>query len=99
VEEGRRGEFDVEGLTGGNGSRGSSGVRAGRGSGGLLLVREGGEEGLDAAKPRDVRSGQGCGKGSARARHRTCPAAWRVRAGQGRHTGCGKSPVLGPVGG
>jgi hypothetical protein len=36
AEEGRRGEFDAEGLTGGNGSRGSLGARAGRRSGGLL---------------------------------------------------------------
>jgi hypothetical protein len=36
VEGGRRGEFDVEGLAGGNGSRGSSGACEGRGSGGLL---------------------------------------------------------------
>jgi hypothetical protein len=36
VEGGQRGEFDAEGLVGGNGSRESSGARAGRGSGGLL---------------------------------------------------------------
>jgi hypothetical protein len=36
AEEGWRGEFDVEGLAGGNGSHGSLGARAGRGLGGLL---------------------------------------------------------------
>jgi hypothetical protein len=36
AEGGPRGEFDMEGLAGGNGSRGSSGACTGRGSGGLL---------------------------------------------------------------
>jgi hypothetical protein len=61
-------------------------------------VHREGEEGLGAAKPREVRPEQGCCKGPARARCRVSPTAWCVHAEQG-DMGRGKSPIAGPVGG